>query len=89
MKTKQSDIVEQVIAFRVNADTLKAIQKSGQSARDWFRQAARNRLEGERNSANPHDAADGANGPAGTRNGPTAKRNREAPAIGTPSRKPR
>jgi septal ring factor EnvC (AmiA/AmiB activator) len=58
MKTKQSDFVEQV-TFRVNADAVKAIQKSGQSAPDWFRQAARNRLESERNSGNPHAAADG------------------------------
>jgi transposase-like protein len=58
MKTKQSDFVEQV-TFRMNADAVKAIQKSGQSAPDWFRQAARNRLESERNSGNPHDAADG------------------------------
>jgi transposase-like protein len=58
MKTKKSDFVEQV-TFRVNADAVKAIQKSGQSAPDWFRQAARNRLESERNSGNPHDAADG------------------------------
>ena len=57
MKTKQSDFVEQV-TFRVNADAVKAIQKSGQSAPDWFRQAARNRLESERNSGNPHAAAD-------------------------------
>ena len=47
MKTKKSDFVEQ-ITFRVNADTVKAIQKSGESAGDWFRQAARNRLESER-----------------------------------------
>ena len=57
MKTKQSDFVEQV-TFRVNADAVKAIQKSGESAPDWFRQAARNRLESERNSGNPHAAAD-------------------------------
>ena len=57
MKTKQSDFVEQV-TFRVNADTVKAIQKSGESAPDWFRQAARNRLESERNSGNPHAAAE-------------------------------
>ena len=57
MKTKQSDFVEQV-TFRMNADAVKAIQKSGQSAPDWFRQAARNRLESERNSANPPDAAE-------------------------------
>ena len=56
MKTKQSDFVEQV-TFRVNADAVKAIQKSGQSAPDWFRQAARNRLESERNSGNPPTAA--------------------------------
>jgi transposase-like protein len=58
MKTKKSDFVEQV-TFRVNADAVKAIQKSGQSAPDWFRQAARNRLESKRNSGNPHDAVDG------------------------------
>ena len=57
MKMKQSDFVEQV-TFRVNADAVKAIQKSGQSAPDWLRQAARNRLESERNSANPPDAAE-------------------------------
>jgi len=57
MKTKKSDFVEQV-TFRVNADAVKAIQKSGQSAPDWFRQAARNRLESERNGGNPHAAAD-------------------------------
>ncbi|MCP5449758.1 MAG: hypothetical protein H6972_04215 [Gammaproteobacteria bacterium] len=32
----------------VNDDTVKAIQKSGQSAPDWFRQAAQNRIDQER-----------------------------------------
>ena len=47
MKTKKSDFVEQV-TFRINAEVVGAIQKSGQSAPDWFRQAARNRIDGER-----------------------------------------
>ncbi|MER2601965.1 MAG: hypothetical protein ABTR27_06380 [Candidatus Competibacter phosphatis] len=36
-----------------NDDTVKAIQKSGQSAPDWFRQAARNRIDGERQVETP------------------------------------
>ena len=50
MKTKKSDFVEQV-TFRINAEVVGAIQKSGQSAPDWFRQAARNRIDGERRYA--------------------------------------
>ena len=58
MKTKKLEYAER-FTVGVNADMAKAIQKSGESAPDWFRQAARNRLESERNSGNPHDAADG------------------------------
>jgi len=47
MKTKKSDFVEQV-TFRINAEVVGAIQKSGQSAPDWFRQAAQNRIDQER-----------------------------------------
>ncbi len=57
MKTKKLEYAER-FTVGVNADMAKAIQKSGESAGDWFRQAARNRLESERNSGNPH-AADG------------------------------
>ena len=57
MKTKKLEYAER-FTVGVNADMAKAIQKSGESAPDWFRQAARNRLESERNSANPPDAAD-------------------------------
>ncbi len=52
MKTKKSDFVEQV-TFRVNDDTVKAIRKSGQSAPDWLRQAARNRIDSERQAETP------------------------------------
>jgi hypothetical protein len=52
MKTKKSDFVEQV-TFRINAEVVGAIQKSGQSAPDWFRQAARNRIDGERRVETP------------------------------------
>ena len=57
MKTKKLEYAER-FTVGVNADMAKAIQKSGESAGDWFRQAARNRLESERNSGNPHAAAD-------------------------------
>ena len=52
MKTKKSDFVEQV-TFRVNDDTVKAIRKSGESAPDWLRQAARNRIDSERQAETP------------------------------------
>ncbi len=52
MKTKKSDFVEQV-TFRINAEVVGAIQKSAQSAPDWFRQAARNRIDGERRVETP------------------------------------
>jgi chromosome segregation ATPase len=52
MKTKKSDFVEQV-TLRVNAEVVGAIQKSGQSAPDWLRQAARNRIDGERQAETP------------------------------------
>ena len=58
MKTKKLEYAER-FTVGVNADMAKAIQKSGESAGDWFRQAARNRLESERNGGNPHAAADG------------------------------
>ena len=52
MKTKHSDLVEK-LTVRVNAEVVSAIQKSGQSAPDWLRQAARNRIEGERQAETP------------------------------------
>ncbi len=52
MKTKHSDLVEK-LTVRVNAEVVSAIQKSGQSAPDWFRQAARNRIDGERQAETP------------------------------------
>ena len=52
MKTKHSDLVEK-LTVRVNAEVVGAIQKSGQSAPDWLRQAARNRIEGERQAETP------------------------------------
>ena len=58
MKTKKLEYAER-FTVGVNADMAKAIQKSGESAGDWFRQAARNRLESERNSGNPPAAGDG------------------------------
>ena len=57
MKNVKPEFTEH-INFRLNGDAITAIRKSGQSAPDWFRQAARNRLESERNSANPPDAAE-------------------------------
>ena len=52
MKTKYSDLVEK-LTVRVNAEVVGAIQKSGQSAPDWLRQAARNRIDGERQAETP------------------------------------
>ena len=52
MKTKHSDLVEK-LTVRVNAEVVGAIQKSGQSAPDWLRQAARNRIDGERQAVTP------------------------------------
>ncbi len=52
MKTKHSDLVEK-LTVRVNAEVVGAIQKSGQSAPDWLRQAARNRIDGERQAETP------------------------------------
>jgi len=52
MKTKHSDLVEK-LTVRVNAEVVDAIRKSGQSAPDWLRQAARNRIEGERQAETP------------------------------------
>ena len=52
MKTKHSDLVEK-LTVRVNAEVVNAIQKSGQSAPDWLRQAARNRIDGERRAETP------------------------------------
>ena len=52
MKTKHSDLVEK-LTVRVNAEVVGAIQKSGQSAPDWLRQAARNRIDGERRTETP------------------------------------
>ncbi|MBL8252926.1 MAG: hypothetical protein JNJ76_04910 [Candidatus Competibacter sp.] len=52
MKTKRSDLVEK-LTVRVNAEVINAIQKSGQSAPDWLRQAARNRIDGERRAETP------------------------------------
>ena len=52
MKTKHSDLVEK-LTVRVNAEVVSAIQKSGQSAPDWLRQAARNRIDGERQAETP------------------------------------
>jgi len=52
MKTKHSDLVEK-LTVRVNAEVVGAIQKSGQSAPDWLRQAARNRIDGERRAETP------------------------------------
>ena len=52
MKTKHSDLVEK-LTVRVSAEVVDAIRKSGQSAPDWLRQAARNRIEGERQAETP------------------------------------
>jgi predicted nucleic acid-binding Zn-ribbon protein len=52
MKTKHSDLVEK-LTVRVNAEVVSAIQKSGQSAPDWLRQAARNRIDDERQAETP------------------------------------
>ena len=56
--TSSKPKLKNLICLRLNEDTLTAIRKSGQNTSDWFRGAARNRLEGERNSGNPHAAAD-------------------------------
>ena len=52
MKTKKSEYVER-FTVGVSADTATAIQKSGQSAPDWLRQAARSRIDGERQAETP------------------------------------
>ena len=52
MKTKHSDLVEK-LTVRVNAEVVSAIQKSGQSAPDWLRQASRNRIDQERQTETP------------------------------------
>ena len=52
MKTKKLEYAER-FTVGVNADMAKAIQKSGESAGDWFRQAARNRIDGERQAETP------------------------------------
>ena len=57
--TSSKPKLKNLICLRLNEDTLTAIRKSGQNTSDWFRGAARNRLESERKSGNPHDAADG------------------------------
>ena len=44
---KKSEYVKR-FTVGVNDDTVKAIQKSGQSAPDWFRHAAQNRIDQER-----------------------------------------
>ena len=44
---KKSEYVKR-FTVGVNDDTVKAIQKSGQSAPDWFRQAAQIRIDQER-----------------------------------------
>jgi len=52
MKTKKSEYVER-FTVGVSDDTVKAIRKSGESAPDWFRRAARNRIDGERQAEPP------------------------------------
>jgi len=52
MMIKKSEYVKR-FTVGANDDTVKAIQKSGQSAHDWFRQAARNRIDGERQAETP------------------------------------
>lgn len=52
MKTKKSALVER-FTVRLNAELVSAIQKSGQSAADWLRQAARGRLDHEQPAATP------------------------------------
>jgi len=47
MMIKKSEYVKR-FTVGVNDDTVKAIQKSGQSAPDWFRQAAQIRIDQER-----------------------------------------
>ncbi len=56
--TSSKPKLKNLICLRLNEDTLTAIRKSGQNTSDWFRGAARNRLESERNSGNPLDAAE-------------------------------
>ena len=52
MMIKKSEYVKR-FTVGANDDTVKAIQKSGQSAHDWFRQAARNWIDGERQVETP------------------------------------
>ena len=52
MKTKKPEFEERITVL-LDATTVAAIQKSGQNGPDWLRQAARNRLESERQAATP------------------------------------
>ena len=42
-----------LICLRLDENTLTAIRKSGQNTSDWFRGAARNRIDGERQADTP------------------------------------
>ncbi len=52
MRANEPELIERV-TVRLNKTTVTAIQKSGQSASDWLRQAARNRIDGERQTETP------------------------------------
>jgi len=81
------DLVEK-LTVRVNAEVVSAIQKSGQSAPDWLRQAARNRIDGERQAETPTANSKASGRPPATHRRPQERRhrhaqgNRPAPAIG-------
>ena len=52
MKTKKSEFAER-FTIGVKASVVSAIQKSGQSGPDWFRQAAQSRLDDEQQAETP------------------------------------
>ena len=52
MKTSKPELIEKV-TVRLSRATGAAIRQSGQSASDWLRQAARNRIDGERQAETP------------------------------------
>ncbi len=52
MKTSKPELIEKV-TVRLSRATGAAIRQSGQSASDWLRQAARNRIDGERRAETP------------------------------------
>ena len=51
--TRSKPKLANLICLRLDENTLTAIRKSGQNTSDWFRGAARNRIDGERQADTP------------------------------------